>query len=171
MYEIKTGLRALDEWIRLKQEYDAVDRVIDLAFESEKMTWQQFMVLAALESAVKLRPGDLSTFGFRQAHSVSALCSRMQKLGLVKKHRSRKDQRVVYLSATSKGRSRLVAGRKALLSALERLDSQRTGGRGWMMAALACLGEGLEALPPGYDFGWLHNGTQLPSATGGKVKS
>jgi DNA-binding MarR family transcriptional regulator len=54
-----------------------------------------------------LSPGEISSYVFREKHSVSALLSRMQRAGYVKKVRSRKDQRVVKIQIQPKGRELL----------------------------------------------------------------
>jgi len=55
-------------------------------------------------SKVPLSPGEISSYVFREKHTVSALLTRMQRAGYVKKVRSKKDQRVVKIQIQPKGR-------------------------------------------------------------------
>ncbi|MCX6000222.1 MAG: MarR family winged helix-turn-helix transcriptional regulator, partial [Chloroflexi bacterium] len=58
-------------------------------------------------SDVPLTPGQIAAYVFREQHSVSAQLSRMWRAGLVKKTRSKSDQRVVKVKITSKGKELL----------------------------------------------------------------
>jgi DNA-binding MarR family transcriptional regulator len=91
-------------WIRLRQASDAMLRVIEIELGKRQTTLTQMDVLLILSmSKVPLSPGEISAYVFREKHTVSALLSRMQRAGYVKKVRSKKDQRVVKVQIRPKG--------------------------------------------------------------------
>jgi DNA-binding MarR family transcriptional regulator len=95
-------------WVRLRQASDAAVRVTEIELGKHQTTLAQMDVLLILSmSNVPLSPGEISSYVFREKHSVSALLSRMQRAGYVKKVRSKKDQRVVKIQIQPKGRDLL----------------------------------------------------------------
>jgi len=83
-------------------------RAIEIELGKRQTTLAQTDVLLILSmSKNPLSPGEISSNVFREKHSVSALQSRMQRAGYVKKVRSRKDQRVVKIQIQPKGRELL----------------------------------------------------------------
>jgi DNA-binding MarR family transcriptional regulator len=80
-------------------------RTTEIELGKQKTTLPQMDILLILSmSKVPLGPGEISAHVFREKHTVSALLSRMQRAGYVKKIRSRKDQRVVKIQIQPKGR-------------------------------------------------------------------
>jgi len=91
-------------WIRLRQASDAVVRVTEIELNKTGTTLAQLDVLLILSmSRVPLSPGEIAAYVGREKHSTSALLSRMQRAGYVKKVRSKKDQRVVKIQIQPKG--------------------------------------------------------------------
>jgi len=94
--------------VRLRQASDAALRATEIELGKRQTTLAQMDVLLILSmSKVPLSPGEISAYVFREKHSVSALLSRMQRAGYVKKVRSKKDQRVVKIQIQPKGRELL----------------------------------------------------------------
>ncbi len=108
MHNWETRDPYLTAWIRLRQASDAALRATEIEFSKRQTTLAQMDVLLILSmSKVPLSPGEISAYVFREKHSVSALLSRMQRAGYVKKVRSKKDQRVVKIQIQPKGRELL----------------------------------------------------------------
>jgi DNA-binding MarR family transcriptional regulator len=98
----------LTAWVRLRQASDAAFRATEIELGKRQTTLAQMDVLLILSmSKVPLSPGEISAYVFREKHSVSALLSRMQRAGYVKKVRSKKDQRVVKIQMQPKGKELL----------------------------------------------------------------
>jgi DNA-binding MarR family transcriptional regulator len=98
----------LTAWVRLRQASDAALRATEIELGKRQTTLAQMDVLLILSmSKVPLSPGEISAYVFREKHSVSALLSRMQRAGYVKKVRSKKDQRVVKIQIQPKGKELL----------------------------------------------------------------
>jgi DNA-binding MarR family transcriptional regulator len=98
----------LTAWIRLRQASDAALRATEIELGKRQTTTAQMDVLLILSmSKIPLSPGEISAYVFREKHSVSALLSRMQRAGYVKKVRSKKDQRVVKIQIQPKGKELL----------------------------------------------------------------
>lgn len=95
----------LTAWIRLRQAAGAANRLVEVDLGKLGTTLAQVDVLTILSlSKGSLTPGEIASYVFREKHSASALLTRMQRAGLVKKVRSRKDQRVVKIQIQPKGR-------------------------------------------------------------------
>ena len=108
MHNWETKDPYMTAWIRLRQASDAVLRAIEIELGKRQTTLAQMDVLLILSmSKVPLSPGEISAYVFREKHSVSALLSRMQGAGYVKKVRSKKDQRAVKIQIRPKGKELL----------------------------------------------------------------
>jgi DNA-binding MarR family transcriptional regulator len=104
----ETGDLYLTTWVRLRQSAEAAIRAVEIELGKRQTTLAQTDVLLILSmSKTPLSPGEISSYVFREKHSVSALLSRMQRAGYVKKVRSRKDQRVVKIQIQPKGKELL----------------------------------------------------------------
>lgn len=100
--------------IRLRQAYGAVNRVSEIELGKLQTTLAQVDVLTILNASKgPLTPGEIASYVFREKHSASALLTRMQRAGLVKKVRSRKDQRVVKIQIQPKGKELLAKSLRA----------------------------------------------------------
>jgi DNA-binding MarR family transcriptional regulator len=122
MYDWELPDDALKAWVRLRQASDAVDRVVETGLDKHDATLAQIDVLEVLSvSKVPLTPGAIASYTFRQQHSASAQLSRMARAGLVKKTRSKKDQRVVRIKIQPKGQEALKQTRQAGLGQARRL--------------------------------------------------
>lgn len=108
MHDWETGDAYMTAWVRLRQASEAAFRAMEIELGKRQTTLAQTDVLFILSmSKTPLSPGEISSYVFREKHSVSALLSRMQRAGYVKKVRSRKDQRVVKIQIQPKGRDLL----------------------------------------------------------------
>jgi DNA-binding MarR family transcriptional regulator len=122
MYDWELSDDALKAWVRLRQASDAVDRVVETGLDKHDATLAQIDVLEVLSvSKVPLTPGAIASYTFRQQHSASAQLSRMSRAGLVKKTRSKEDQRVVRIKIRPKGEELLKETRQAGLGQARRL--------------------------------------------------
>lgn len=104
MYDWELSDDAIKAWVRLRQTSDAVERVVETGLVKHGATLPQIDVLEILSvSKVPLTPGALASYTFRQPHSASAQLIRMSRAGLVKRARSKNDQRVVRIRIQPKG--------------------------------------------------------------------
>jgi len=105
MYDWELTDDALKTWVRLRQAWEAVEKALGRELDRHDATIAQVDVLGVLDaSKVSLTPGQLSSYTFREQHSISAQLSRMRRVGLITKTRSAKDERVVHVKATPKGK-------------------------------------------------------------------
>ncbi len=90
----------------LDQTNDIIYRAEDLEIEKHKISLAQLKVMYIIlkgkdKKGVTL--GDLSKLMLREPNSISTLMNRMEKAGLVKKHRDTEENKI-FVSITSKGR-------------------------------------------------------------------
>ncbi len=98
----------LSSWVLMGQAFDASYKATEIELGRYDTTMAQFHILMLLDSSkVPMTPGEISNYVFRERHSISALLTRMQKAGYVKKVRSKKDQRVVKVRIAPKGKELL----------------------------------------------------------------
>lgn len=96
-----TALRVM---ILLHRVRDELVRCEDPIFAAYGITTEQYSVLGALKYlGGNVRITDLALALERTPNSVSMIVDRMVAVGLVKRVRDRRDRRVVYATATSKG--------------------------------------------------------------------
>jgi MarR family transcriptional regulator, organic hydroperoxide resistance regulator len=108
MYNWEIADPYMTAWVRLRQATQAALRATEIELGKQQTTLAQMDVLLVLSmSGVPLSPGQIALYVFREKHSVSALLSRMQRAGYVKKARSKKDQRVVKIQIQPKGKELL----------------------------------------------------------------
>ena len=114
MYNYELADDALKTWMRLRQASDAVEKVLQKDVDRHDSTTTQVDFLSILDACTgSVTPGQLAKYVFREQHSVSAQLSRMWRNGLVRKTRSKADQRVVSIKMTPKGEKQLKASRQA----------------------------------------------------------
>ncbi len=94
-------------WVLMTQAFEACQRAVEQELDRHGATLAQLNMLRILDQHKTLTMGQISEHVFREQHSVSAQASRMIKLGLVKKTRSTKDERVVTVKITPKGKELL----------------------------------------------------------------
>jgi DNA-binding MarR family transcriptional regulator len=122
MYDWELPDHALKAWVRLRQASDAVERVLETSLTKQDATLAQIDVLGVLSfSNVPLTPGTIASYTFRRAHSASAQLIRMSSAGLVKRARSKDDQRVVRIKIQPKGEQLLKETRQAGLGQARKL--------------------------------------------------
>lgn len=108
MYDWEVGDPFFIAWVRMSQATEAVSRAMEIELGKQQATFAQAHVLLVLSlSKNALTPGDLAPYLFREKHSVSALLTRMQRAGYVRKTRIKKDQRVVRVRIQPKGKELL----------------------------------------------------------------
>jgi len=108
MYNWEIADPYMTAWVRLRQATEAALKATEIELGKQQTTLAQMDVLLVLSmSGVPMSPGQIASYVFREKHSVSALLSRMQRAGYVKKARSKKDQRVVKIQIQPKGKELL----------------------------------------------------------------
>ncbi len=116
MYDWELADPVCNLWIRMRQAWEAMDKTLEVNLGKSDTTLSQIDVLVILSiNKGSLTPGEIASFMFREKHSASALLTRMQRAGFVKKTRSKKDQRVVKIKMQPKGEELL---RQAMPSGL-----------------------------------------------------
>ena len=159
-YEFSNG--ALKTCVRLRQASEAMEKVLEKDLDERGSTPEQLDVLAVLD-ATQTPPklGQLSKYLFRKDHSTCAQLNRMWRSGIVKKARSKEDQRVVGYAPTSKGKKRLGQDKKVVMdrtreivaSALSQQELAQLDEllRKVRDRALERLGQRAEELPESFD--------------------
>ena len=95
----------LRSWVLMGQAFEAACRALEVELVQYRMTVPQYNVLMLLDCCtVPLSPGQISSYVFREKHTVSTLLSRMEKAGLIEKTKDGDDDRVVKAQITPKGR-------------------------------------------------------------------
>jgi len=91
-------------WLFLFQTSDVLRTCTDDLLKKYKITSEQYDVLATVKYlGDRVNMTDMANFLRRSPNSVSMLADRMVKAGLVRRIRDKRDRRVVYVTATSKG--------------------------------------------------------------------
>ena len=154
----------LTAWIRLRQAAGVTNRIVEVELGKLGTTLAQVDVLTILSlSKGSLTPGEIAAYVFREKHSASALLTRMQRAGLVKKVRSRRDQRVVKIQIQPKGRE-LIAKAVGVEYRADLLVSNFTEEEvrqfdGYLKrlrdASLKTMGSTAESMPPNIDIAQL----------------
>jgi DNA-binding MarR family transcriptional regulator len=104
MYDWELSDPVFNAWLRMRQAWEAMDKALEVELGKHQATLSQIDVLMILSSSRRpLSPGEIASFMFREKHSASALLTRMQRAGYVRKTRSKKDQRVVKIKMQPKG--------------------------------------------------------------------
>ncbi len=103
-----SALPFVNTWTLMTEAFNASHRAVEAELERHDTTLAQLNILLVLDHCeVPLSPGQIASYVFREKHSVSAQVSRMRRGGLVAKTRSKKDQRVVKVKITAKGKELL----------------------------------------------------------------
>jgi DNA-binding MarR family transcriptional regulator len=122
MYDWELSDDALKAWVRLRQASDALERALETGMAKHGVTLAQIDVLGLLSvSKVPVTPSAIASYTFRRVHSASAQLSRMSRAGLVKKTRSKEDQRVIRIKIRPKGEELLKETRQAGVGQARRL--------------------------------------------------
>lgn len=98
----------LTAWLRLRQAYRAAIRIAEAEMSQFQSTVAQLDILNMLNaSRGPLTAGEISSYLFLDNTGISALLTRMQRAGLVRKVRSKTDQRIVRIQMLPKGKELL----------------------------------------------------------------
>ncbi len=149
----------LRSWVLMGQAFEAAYRAMEVELLQYRMTFPQYNVLMLLDCCtVPLSPGQISSYVFREKHTVSTLLSRMEKTGLIEKTKDGDDDRVVKAQITPKGRMVLkkvmtpaMKYARELMAACFTEDEVKNWDRHLRKLrdhSLQELGQGLEPLPP-----------------------
>lgn len=91
-------------WLYLFQISDVLRTCTDQVFKKYRITSEQYDVLVSVKYlGDRVNMTDMATWLRRSPNSISMLVDRMVKAGLVRRTRDKRDRRVVYVTATSKG--------------------------------------------------------------------
>lgn len=108
MHEWNLSDQYLNTWALVAQAFEAAYRAVEARLGEHQITLSQFRILLILDVAAEPpTPGQIARYIFREAHSTSALISRMARAGYVRKTRCRDDDRKVEVRITPKGRQLL----------------------------------------------------------------
>lgn len=161
MYNWELTDDALKTWMRLRQVFEAVEKVLQKQLDRKDATTAQVDMLSVLDaSKVAVTPGQLAHYIFREQHSVSAQLSRMRKTGLITKRRGQRDQRVVKINIQPKGAELLKETGGVIGQAGGLLKSSLSDSEIWQLdkllkkvrdRALKELGAEAEPLPNNFD--------------------
>ncbi len=91
-------------WVLLNQSKDSVQRAREKELRKHHVSSQQAAVLFIAKSIEgKVTPSEISKWMLKAPHTTSTILTRMEKQGLVKKHREMGNGREVIISLTEKG--------------------------------------------------------------------
>ncbi len=90
------------------------------------LTPSQLVILIHLEHHGELTISELVEQTEHPKSNVSAICSRLEENGMIRRTRSAKDQRVVYISMTEQARQTLATAKHALDAEQDRLAERLT---------------------------------------------
>jgi len=92
-------------WVLLQQASDAVVRARDKELGKHGISSIEAAVLFIVQSiGDRAIPAEISRWLFREQHTVSALLSRMEKKGLIKKTKDLERKNLVRVTLTEKGK-------------------------------------------------------------------
>ena len=104
MYDWETSDSVFNAWVRLRQAWEVMERLLATELDIYHTTLYQIDILMILSVAkVPLTPSEIASFRFREKHTTSELITRMEKAGYVKKVRGKKDQRSIRIRMQLKG--------------------------------------------------------------------
>jgi len=104
MYEWELPDSVFNAWVRLRQAWEVMERLLATELDIYHTTLYQIDILMILSVAkVPLTPSEIASFRFREKHTTSELITRMEKAGYVKKVRGKKDQRSIRIRMQLKG--------------------------------------------------------------------
>jgi len=87
--------------------YQALDEILPkfrCIFNDYGLTEQQWRILRVLWEHKRIALGKLSEVTLIPPPSLVGIVDRLEKAELISRHRSKKDRRIIYISATQKGR-------------------------------------------------------------------
>jgi DNA-binding MarR family transcriptional regulator len=91
-------------WILLNQSRDSMQRARDKELRKHDVSSQQAAVLFIAKSIEgKVTPSEISKWMLKAPHTTSTILTRMEKQGLVEKHREAGNGREVIINLTEKG--------------------------------------------------------------------
>lgn len=171
MYDWELADPVCNLWVRMRQAWEALDKTLEVNLGKSDTTLSQMDVLVILSiNKGSLTPGEIASYMFREKHSASALLTRMQRAGFVKKTRSKKDQRVVKIKMQPKGEELLRQAMPGGLGGTRRLlrqclnDDEMKQLDGLLRKVRDCaldeLGMKADPLPPTIDVSGLLNEIQ-----------
>ncbi len=104
MYEWELPDSIFNAWVRLRQAWEAMERLLATELDMYHTTLYQIDILMILSVAkVPLTPSEIASYRFREKHTTSELITRMEKAGYVKKVRGPKDQRSLKIQMQLRG--------------------------------------------------------------------
>jgi DNA-binding MarR family transcriptional regulator len=104
MYEWELPDSVFNAWVRLRQAWEAMERLLSTELDIYHTTLYQIDILMILSvSRAPLTQSEIASFRFREKHTTSELITRMEKAGYVKKIRGKKDQRSIKIRMQPKG--------------------------------------------------------------------
>ena len=105
MYDLVSDDIVARMWTVLHQASDAASRAASKRFRPLGVSFQQVYVLLILaRSASAPTCSDISRIVMRRPHTVTALLNGMQRAGLIKRVKDKKNQKLVRIVMTKKGR-------------------------------------------------------------------
>ena len=114
----------LRAWLLWEETSDLMDLSNEATFNKVGLPFQQYVILVILNYVnFKTTVNKLAHLANRKPNSISMIINRMERDGLVKRTRSTQDKRVVYLTATTKGKMKLKQSLKPGWEYLTRLFS------------------------------------------------
>ncbi len=105
MKESLSANEALRLWVLLGQTRDIIRNAIRKELEQFNITSRQAAVLMIVQAnADRITPAEISRQLFREPHTISAVLKRMEKQGLLTRHKDLDKKNLIRVALTEEGR-------------------------------------------------------------------
>lgn len=106
MKESLSANQDLRLWVLLGQTRDIIRKSIRKELEQFNVTSRQVAVLLVIQAnAGKITPAEISRQLFREPHTISAVLKRMEKQGLLTRHKDLSKKNLIRVALTEEGRN------------------------------------------------------------------
>lgn len=105
MEESLSANQDLRLWVLLGQTRDIIRKAIRKELEQFNVTSRQAAVLLVIQAnAERVTPAEISRQLFREPHTISAVLKRMEKQGLLTRHKDLSKKNLIRVALTEEGR-------------------------------------------------------------------
>lgn len=98
-----------------------MNQIAERAFESQPISFVQWMVLMCLSKRAHGSPTEISAYIGHDMGALTRVVDQMEREGLVRRERSQHDRRAVEIAITPEGRHLALAGKRVIVDFLNRL--------------------------------------------------
>lgn len=92
-------------WLFYKNAFCAIDRMLSRAIAASELSLAQARLLFYICECNEISVGELGEQVSMNAGNCSTACKKLERNGLINRHRSKQDERIVLLSPTGRGKA------------------------------------------------------------------